>query len=242
MKYIVKHGAPREYSDWRKSIIGEDNENFNGLLNPLKTDFHKALISEQGGLCAYTMKRIEHESSHFEHLKPETLCREDLRGSDLDYENLIACYPRKGMLKSCRYGAHAKGNWWENHGRQFVSPLHPRCESLIRFNKKGEILAVNDNPDAIITINVLKLDNETLTEERKRAISVYINGPKGDSPLPKKISETAISDIIKPNAKGEFVEYCIAIKHALVEHIAFLEKISLKKKYARNPKNRDLKR
>lgn len=238
MKHIEKHGALREYNTWRDSVRGKTNEDFRCLLNPLKERFHMALIKEQGGLCPYTMKRIDYKSSHLEHIKPETLCRIDSVGSDLDYYNLIACFPREGMPAKCRYGAQAKDNWWVNNGLQFVSPIHPRCESLFVFNKFGEISAYQNNTDAKITIDVLKLDNKTLTEDRRRAISIYINGRNGDAPLPIKIAETAIKDIIKHNGNGELFEFCIALKHALVEYIAYLEKISLKKKYIRQQKQK----
>lgn len=239
MKHIKKRRtAPREYRKWCKDHKGKENEDYRCLQNPEKDILHKALLEEQGFLCAYTLKKIEKDSSHIEHIKPETLCRKELRGSDLIYENLVACFPKEGMKATCRYGAQVKDKWWEDEGRQFVSPLYGKCEALLVFNTKGEISAFQNDPDAKVTIDVLKLDNKILTEDRKRAIFEYINGQKGDDPLRKKDTEKAINIILKSNSKGEFVEFCVAIKHSLIEHITYLEKISAKMKYSKQQKQK----
>ena len=130
MKYIKKLGAPREYTDWRKAVKGKENEDYRNLPNPEKGILHDALLKEQGCLCGYTMRRIDKGTSHIEHIKPETICRDELRGSDLDYENMLDCYPKEGMATNYRYGAQVKDNWWDNNGTEFISPLNQQCENL----------------------------------------------------------------------------------------------------------------
>lgn len=85
MKYIRKTGAPHEYLSWRNRVRGTLDEDYRCLRNPEKAGLHCALLREQGWLCAYTMRRIDENTSHIEHIKPEGLCRSDQAGSDLDY-------------------------------------------------------------------------------------------------------------------------------------------------------------
>ncbi len=239
MKQIVKRGAPRDYIDWCKAQKGKNNEDYRCLSKDAIDSLRGELVSEQGGLCAYTMRRIDVTSSHIEHIKPETLCRAEKRGSDLDYGNLVACYPKGGMKNPYRYGAQQRNDWWENDGRDFVSPLQKRCEAKFGFNQKGEIFAVNNDVAAQTTIRVLKLDHNSLTEDRAGAIKQFIFGPKGDSPLSIKSATNFIETICEINMARKYREFCIAIRHALVEYVAIQEKIAQGRKFAQIQKNKN---
>src|SRR5437879_5908380 len=105
MKYIQKHGQPHAYTSWRNQVKGTAKNNYTELPTALKQSLLAALLAEQGFICAYTMKRVALNTSHIEHIKPETICRAELAGSDLDYENLVACFPRADMGRRYRYGA-----------------------------------------------------------------------------------------------------------------------------------------
>src|SRR6185295_17156980 len=120
--------------NWCNAMKGQVNEEYGSLQNPEKEILHEGLVNEQGGLCGYTMRRIEVDSSHIEHIKPESMCRMDERGSDLDYENMIACYPREELPVQYQYGAHVKGGWWDDFGSDFISPLRANCEWYFIFN------------------------------------------------------------------------------------------------------------
>src|SRR5437773_9855241 len=132
MKYVRKAGSPYSYRTWCNHVRGTANENYSSLQNPQKRNLHHALLREQGCLCAYTMQRIDENSSHIEHIRPESVCRAERIGSDLDYTNLVACFPRDGMRRRYRYGAQWKGDWWQNDGTEFVSPLIQNCETRFR--------------------------------------------------------------------------------------------------------------
>jgi len=238
MKYIDKKGAPRDYLDWCNANKGLANEDYRCLQNPEKASLHEVLMSEQGDICAYTMRRISASSSHIEHIKPESLCREELRGSDLDYRNLIACHPKEGMVNPFRYGAQEKDNWWAYDGRDFVSPLNQKCEVKFAFNLKGEIAAVGNDNAAKTTIDVLKLDHPSLTEDRKRAIDEFVLGANGDEPLSPRQAAQAITSICSPNNKGRFAEFCVAIRHALVEYVANEEKKAQQRKFAQSQQSK----
>lgn len=77
MKRIIKGQEPASFIKFKQ-------ENEKAGVN-LRYDTHlgaeqrvpikKALLREQGFICAYTLKRISLDSCHIEHLKPEELCR-----------------------------------------------------------------------------------------------------------------------------------------------------------------------
>ena len=113
MKHIQKAGAPRGYSQWCVTVAGTTQADYRELPATEKQALLVALIIEQGALCAYTMRRIGADSAHVEHIKPESRCRADQPESDLDYGNMVACFPREGMRRAYRYGAQKKDNWWK---------------------------------------------------------------------------------------------------------------------------------
>lgn len=234
MKHIRKAGVPHFYKEWRKTVKGTANEDYpNGLMNPTKGKLHDTLLTEQGYLCAYTMKRIGSDNSHIEHIKPESLCREDLVGSDLDYENMVACFPAYGMVRRYRYGAQERGDWWDNGGAEFVKPLDPNCEKRFRFDLNGNIEAVGGHAAAKATIKKLGLGHDTLTEDRELVIHEFIYGETRDAPLSMAKAKLSAGSICTLNNQGEFNEFCVAIRDALAEHLKNLNKLSQKKKFAR---------
>jgi len=234
MKFVKKAGEPHDYKAWRKLVKGTQDEHYQiGLKNPLKAKLHEALVREQGYLCAYTMKRIDRGNSHIEHIKPETLCRNDCVGSDLEYENMVACFPREGMRVKYRYGAQARDDWWENDGAEFVTPLDVNCERRFQFDLQGNIAAVNGHAAAKKTIKKLGLDHPTLTEDRKRVIQEFVYGETGADPLSVAKAEQSFGSICEADKENEFLEFCVAIRDALMQHLKDLAKRSRQRRFAR---------
>lgn len=233
MKHIQKRGRPPQYARWCASVAGGNKEDFRELPGIEKKALLNALIAEQGGLCAYTMRRIEEGTSHVEHIKPQSRCRVEQRGTDLDYRNLVACFPRDGMSRRCRYGAQEKDDWWENDGAGFVSPLHPACEQRFRFDLDGVIAPVGNHTAAVATIAILALDHTSLTEDRKRVIVEFIFGPNRDSPLSPAQANHAAAVVCAQDTRGNFREFCVAIRDALAEYLRFLSRLSRRRKAVR---------
>lgn len=231
MKHIQKTGCPHPYTVWCAEVAGTSKSDWREVTSAQKQVILEAMIADQGGLCAYTMRRIDKNSSHVEHIKPQSRCREDLPGSDLEYANLVACYPRHDVKGQPHYGARCKGNWWVNDGAEFVSPLQPACERVFRFKLDGEIEAINNRTEAKTTITVLGLDHRSLTEDRKRAIQEFIYGRTGDRPLSYTTSRRLRDRICDRSKNGNFPEFCIAIRSGLTEHMAALTKLRQRKKY-----------
>jgi len=231
MKYVRKGGPPHDYSAWCQRMRGTANENYGCLQNPEKRSLHQALLREQGWLCAYTMRRIDKSSSHIEHIKPESVCRSERIGLDLDYKNLLACFPLDGMGRKYRYGAQWKANWWNDNGAEFVLPLSSSCESRFRFYVDGKIEPVGNHRSAITTISVLGLDHASLTEDRKRVIEEFVYGPTHDDPITPAQAQGAIRTICKANAAGRFHEFCVAIRDALCDHVRQVRKLAARRRF-----------
>jgi uncharacterized protein (TIGR02646 family) len=231
MKYIQKRGEPTRYSRWRLSVGGTAKEDYRELPRPEKQALLSTLVREQGFLCAYTMKGIDEASAHVEHIKPQSQCRQDDPGSDLNYRNMVACFPRDGMKAVYRYGAQQKGSWWDQGGASFISPLHVACEVRFRFDREGRIRAAGGNLAAVTTIGVLALDHGSLTEERKRVIVEFIFGSDRASPLSKKQTQRSITGICDRDGQGQFRVFCVALRHALEDHIGLLRKLTSRKRH-----------
>ena len=229
MKYIRKTGRPRAYSKWCAVVVGTHQADWREVPSSEKRQVLASMIAEQGGLCAYTMRRIDEQSWHVEHVKPQSRCRQDRPGSDLDYGNLVACFPRRS---SCRYGAHRKGGWWEDDGTRFVSPLHTACERVFRFQLDGQIEAIDNRIDATTTIEVLGLDDRSLTEERKRVIDEFIYGSTSRDPMSPAAARRVLTRICDRTHDGAFYEFCVALRAALKAYLEHLARLQQRRKHA----------
>lgn len=217
MKHIKKSTPPADYQNWynTQKALGV-NFNYSCFLNPERRNLKEFMAEDQGYLCPYSMKRIGKVDSHIEHIVPQTLCSV---GQDVDYLNLLACYPKPNTGK-CKFGAHQKDHWWD--AVLFVSPLHDSCELKFIFNLKGEIFPSGNNVAASNkTIKELKLDEPSLTNDRKLAIDTFIFGGGG---LSESDANLALESIYKLNSTtGEFYEFCIAIHDALFEYLDLIK-------------------
>ncbi len=195
----------------------------------------EALLKEQGFICAYTLKRIGLDTSHIEHLKPEELCRKQMEEgietvSDLDYSNMVACFPKeapKGIAKHKYFGAIKKDDYWENDGKDYILPNQSNCEDHFKYTKVGGVEGLTDKGKN--TVELLGLSHPILIDERNKAIENFIGK---SNPIKKVKTIHAITEIDKMS-DGKYAEFCIPIKHALKEHLLYLEKLEKKLKYAR---------
>lgn len=228
MKYIIKNGTPPNYADWCRIAHECNYEDFRRLQNPEKAMLRQELLKEQGWIYAYTMQRIDENNSHIEHIKPQSLCREDQIGSDLDYNNLVACFPVDGMSSEGQYGAQKKANWWKNDGTEFISPLNPACESFFHFDLNGNITPARADKAAITTIKVLALDHPILIGDRKGVITEFIFRSGSDS-LSKPEAIKLMRTICNRDKEGRYHTYCTIIRDALHEYLKILEKLPYEK-------------
>ena len=237
MKRIIKGQEPVSFIQFKQENekAGVKLRYDRNLGREQRTPIKKALLKEQGYICAYTLKRITVESCHIEHLKPEELCRKHMEQgiatvSDLDYGNMVACFPKeapKGIQKEKYFGAIKKDDKWQNDGKDYVLPLQMNCEDNFKYYKSGEVKGTTDKGRN--TVSLLALDDPILIDERKKAIDSFIGK---SSPMKKARTTQAISEVDKM-ISGKYIEFCIPLKHALKEHLIYLEKIERKLKYAK---------
>lgn len=217
MKRIVKTNAPRELIAWCEANR-EHNHTYGDMLG---TEAHQKLkgklLKEQGGLCAYTGRRIEDQTSHVEHLKPQTACDE---WEDVEYRNVVACFPADGGDKSHGYGAPIKGGWWNE--ANFVSPLAEDCERRFRFSWSGHIYPnPEDHQAAKETIDVLLLDGTALQLLRKSRIDGFFGFGSRTRVRPLSIvdAKKALSNIERVDGNGQLNEFCFVLKQLLPKYI-----------------------
>jgi uncharacterized protein (TIGR02646 family) len=122
----------REYAN----MIGAAYEDY-----PCKDEWSKTLLEEQGYLCAYTMVSIEKTGLGFmkrEHINPQN----DTPQNDLNHRNVVAvCMGNEGYEPKDQYADTRKGDTLLN----FITPLSPDCEKLIKYRPNGEITSPYPN-------------------------------------------------------------------------------------------------
>lgn len=217
MRRISKTHPPQELTEWRDA-----NQEFNHTYRDLLgTEAHGALksklLEEQGWLCAYTGRLIDKGSSHVEHVKPQCECSE---WEDVEYRNVVACFPADGGDTSHGYGAPVKASWWDE--QRFVSPLSVGCERHFRFVWSGHVYPSPDEHEgATATIAALQLDADLLRKLRKARIDGFFGfGPKSRArPLTIADARTALANIESRDTKGRLREFCFVLKQLLPKYI-----------------------
>ena len=218
MRKITKtHPPPEDLNKWC-----EDNQDANHSYGDLRgTCAHKSLkvnlLKEQGYLCAYTGQKINGDLSHIEHLKPQSQCGE---WEDVDYRNLVACFPKNGGDISHGYGAPVKADWWDE--QLFVSPLSDDCECRFRFTFHGKICPTTEGDEgAKTTIEELRLDNEKLRGLRESRIGAFFGWSHRTSTKPLSVEDanTMLKNIEQADANGQLTEFCFVLKQLLPRYI-----------------------
>lgn len=160
MKQIVKIGEPNSLLQHRASKFS----NFDNIPFATKEELRQSLLSEQGHLCCYCLKRIPEHSSPYmkiEHYK----CQDNFNALQLTYSNLFgACTGNEGQPKIKQTCDTKKGN--ADITINLISTL-PICETLFKYNADGEISSISDNADINRQLNeILNLNMQTLKDGR----------------------------------------------------------------------------
>jgi len=158
-------------------------------------EYRQALIAEQHGLCGYTGVAIDERlidrqrrlatqtlipptklKPHTEHLKPQCVCRDELRaqgkepgkdlGEDMDRSNMIAALEVIGAEEE-EFGARQRGNT-----PLPVWPTQPDCEARFTYTWDGRVLG--HDGDAQSTVEILKLNHPTLKRWREAELDGFL--------------------------------------------------------------------
>jgi uncharacterized protein (TIGR02646 family) len=217
MRRIAKTNSPPELVKW----VADNRDLNHAYPDLLGTEAHRklkeTLLSEQGHLCAYTGRNINPDSSHVEHLKPQTACAE---WEDVEYRNVVACFPADGGNAAHGYGAPLKGGWWIE--RQFVSPLSDECERRFVFSWSGHVYpSPEEDLAARTTILKLGLDNEALRDLRHARIRGFfgLGARTRGRALSVSAAITALRQIDTVDGSGRLTEFCFVLKQLLPKYI-----------------------
>lgn len=129
-----------------------------------RADIRDALLREQGGLCAYCMRKITSDDAHIEHIRPQSAGAGHDDPDSVDYANLLAvCNGFEGSSAGLTCDK-ARGNRFLT-----VNPLKPATLESIRYRRDGTIYS-NDqaiNQDLTDTLN---LNQRLLLRNRREAL------------------------------------------------------------------------
>lgn len=165
MKRIIKNPEPNSLLEHR----AQKHSNFDNIPLRTKVILRQNLLSEQGYICCYCMKRIP--ESNPPNIKIEHFsCQAENEDLQLTYSNLFgSCTGNEGQPKIKQTCDTKKGN--STLTVNLLTNL-PNCEFFFKFNAEGEISSVNNNFEIDRQINeVLNLNMQTLKEGRKQ---IYI--------------------------------------------------------------------
>jgi uncharacterized protein (TIGR02646 family) len=230
MRQIQKRNEPRLLTEWRAAHQNDPNFGYGLIGADLGLKIRRALVVEQGALCAYTGRRISEHTSHIEHLKPQARCQD---GEDVSYANMVACVPKPNNEEQLPYGAHKKGAWPNaTEAHLFVSPLGPGCGARFSFTFRGDVKPTSATDVAAAeTIKRLGLDHEILVKFRQAAIDATLRA-RGGGPasLNIKSARKRIETLERAERNNAMLEeFCFVLQHALRKHIQRLEEMRAKR-------------
>ena len=216
MKYIQKQPQPQLLIAWihGKSTDDDGNEqqwNYKNMPADVRAATKKSLLREQGGLCCYTGQRITADTSHIEHIKPQSEC---IGHEDTDYDNLVVAYPSsESGTPECAYGARKKDKWYKEE--LFVHPRRKDCEARFRYRTTGKVIPANNADSAVaITIEKLRLDHPELEQMRKAAI-VALDLEE----LSEAKARRLMAAMNERDKDGNFRPFCFVIKQACEKYL-----------------------
>lgn len=188
MIYIHKNQLPNSLSQYTETQVKSGlTVEYSGNWD--KNEFRDIVVKEQSKLCCYCNSAITAENSTIEHFLPESVFKEEVAS----YFNLfLACNDgkRKDTPKReqhCDASTEAKG---DKIIPKYIT--HSDCELFFAYNHKGEILPFCQFKDiesciknygkltdeermVLATIEVLKLNVNSLTARRKNVYNVCIS-------------------------------------------------------------------
>ncbi|MBT9456695.1 MAG: TIGR02646 family protein [Burkholderiaceae bacterium] len=225
MRSITKRGEPQALTAWKREMqVVPQNLQYGNLPSDVKDEVKRALLQEQGWLCAYTLRRLRDGAScHIEHVMPQGLAP-DL---DLDYSNLAACFPPDGGDVSHGYGAPVKAGQAVRLNIDFVSPHGPACEVRFQFDTKGSVQGAQGDLAAQRTVDLLKLDDRSLGELRRSAIEAHGLGlVRRTNRVARKLKSAAearrfAAEVLMTDHGGRLEPFCVALAQVA---LAYAEK------------------
>lgn len=167
MKQIIKNAEPNSLVQHRT----QTHASFDNIPSETKEELRQSLLSEQGYICCYCMKRIPEKVTNngvvsyemkIEHFQSQT----EFPNLLLSYTNLLgACKGNDGKPKKLQTCDTKKGN-----DVLMINLLanNPSCETLFKYNSDGEISSASNDSEINRQLNeVLNLNMQSLKDARR---------------------------------------------------------------------------
>lgn len=200
MIYIEKGKEPESLTAYKK----QKHAYFDGYKN--KDDVREKLLTEQGYLCAYCMRRIDMRHMKIEHWYPEN----DLTEQEAqDYRNMLGCC--EGHIEGTR-GSDDTCDTQKGNAHITINPLDQSTLQHIKYrSSSGEIYSDNAEIDKDLndTLN-LNSDMHMLMLNRKRLLNQVIkelSRMKKDGVWSKNILKKVKQKYENKDASGMKKEY-----------------------------------
>jgi len=204
MKAITKGGGPISLTEHRA-------KQHSCYANLDKDDTRTSLLTEQGHICCYCMRRIPESGkipgSKIEHF----FCQEDHSQEELNYGNmLLACLGNEGSPKRLQTCDTKKGNLSLRHS---PSNQARNIEDLIKYKPNGEIYSSDDTfnteLETVLNLNVksLKDNRRVIYEEVQNRIRLE-GKRQGTTILKKKFIESERAKLLSLN-NGKHYQFCM---------------------------------
>lgn len=157
MIFIKKGSEPKSLIEYRANKSNLADITYNNFQE--KDDIRKALLDEQGHICAYCMQRITIENMKIEHFA----CQSENESLRLDYKNMLGC---------CK-GGDGKGIKPEYHHcdtkkQDEIIKFNPSCPNdrnflKISYDRNGVISSddaeFNGQLNSVLNLNLPMLKN-----------------------------------------------------------------------------------
>lgn len=174
MLYIKKGTEPRELTEYKV----QPGANYSDFRD--KDAVRKALLAEQGGLCAYCMSRITSDTMKIEHWNAQHALDGSGISTALDYRNMLGvCYGNEGSPypeQTC--DAHRR------NVQLHVDPQNQEMIAKIRYQSNGIIFSddesINNDLNCVLNLNST---HSYLVKNREAAITAlqrYLKSRKKD--------------------------------------------------------------
>lgn len=198
MRLITKCQEPKEWLNYRLTP---------GVVFAPIPELRESLYQEQGGICAYCMRRLkdepsrEYPSNKVEHIKPRSI----YPNLTFDYNNLVLCCDgRTGNVSHCDT---SKGN----QDLSF-SPLEPHFIESLSYSSKGEIKSSNPKWDKELN-EILNLNHPYLVSNRRAAREAFIK--RMGNHWSKRDLNKVLQNWSCRDADGCYKEFCGIVIHLI---------------------------
>ena len=198
MKRIIKGIEPPCLLKYRQ-IDGANYDEYHPK-EPLK----KALLTEQGYICCYCMRRISEENMEIEHWEPQSKYPE----LQINYKNLLAsCSGNRGSKKDNQHCNPRKGD-----AEITINPADSskNCENQIRYSSTGKISSDDENINSDLN-EILNLNLQTLKDNRQTELFTVINALNKKftkKTWSKEAIKKTLEELSSKDAEGKYSPYC----------------------------------